>query len=216
MNESFGNAQNSLTLAQLKNLSVTYTNSPATSRPLINNMLLNTTYKAEYLSTIYNWLTYDFSPAFYNPKIDSLANAIRSYVYADPNKQYSNANFDYNIDNDLGGIPGLKDFVLARRTSLIQQLNALGYVGAGIVNQSDLSFTVGPNPATDFITIADLDANKTYSINLSDLSGRVVSSKNVAKQNEVKLERKDFANGIYILEINDHVQVPQQLKIVLQ
>lgn len=216
MNESFGNAQNTMTLAQLKNLSVTYTNTPATSRPLVNNMLLNTTYKAEYLSTIYNWLTYDFSPAYYNPKIDSLANAIRTFVYADPNKQYTNANFDFNIDNDLGGIPGLKDFVLTRRTSLIQQLVALGYVGAGIVNQGDLPFTVGPNPAADFIAISNLNANKNYRINLTDLSGRVVSSKNVANQNEVKLERKDLANGIYILEINDHVQLPQQLKIVLQ
>lgn len=214
MNESFGNAQNSLTLAQLKNLSVTYVNTPATSRPLINNMLLNNTYKSEYLNTIYQWINYDFSPAYYNPIIDSLASAIRNYVYADPNKQYSNANFDYNIDNDLGAIPGLKDFILQRRNSLIQQLVALGYVDAGIANTSAQPFSAGPNPASEFIIINDLDINKTYNINLFDTSGRKVFSKSVSNQQQLKIERNNLNKGVYILEINDSVLLPQQLKII--
>lgn len=215
MNESFGNAQNSMTLALLKSLPLAYVNAPATNRPLVNNMLLNNAYKTSYLNNIYQWVNYDFSPTFFYPKIDSIANAIRSYVYADPNKQYTNANFDYNIDFDLGNIPGLKDFIQVRYTNLIQQLIALGYTDAGINSLTSSQYKISPNPATEFISISNLDLNKTYSINLYDLSGRLIVSVFAVHQQNFKIERKNIINGVYILEVNDNVTPTQRVKVVL-
>lgn len=216
MNEAFGNAQNTMTLAQLKNLSLTYVNAPATGRPLVNNMLGNNVYKTAYLNYIYQWVAYDFSPAFYYPKIDSIANAIRAYVYADPNKQYTNANFDYNIDHDLGQIPGLKDFIQIRQTNIIQQLIALGYTDAGFIEQDATQFNVSPNPATNSITVTNLDVNKRYQVKLIDASGRTTRKLTVVHQQQFTIERNTISNGVYFLELNDNTLPPQQIKIVLR
>lgn len=217
MNESFGNAQNTMTLVQLKNLSVTYVNTPSTNRPLVNNMLLNNAYKTTYLNTLYYWVANDFSPASLYPKIDSIANIIRPFVYADPNKQYTSANFDFNIDNDLGNIPGLKDFIQTRYTSIIQQLVALGYTDAGIIDQARVnSINVYPNPIEDKITISNLDIEKNYTVNLFDITGKRIFSIQSSNKNQLTLNRGNIASGIYVIEIKNQITAPQKIKIILQ
>ncbi len=72
----------------------------------------------------------DFTTAKLYPKIDSIANIIRTSVYEDPRKMYSNSQFETNISTDLiisgSRKPGLKSFISARRTSVLSQLNTLG------------------------------------------------------------------------------------------
>ncbi|MEO8146377.1 MAG: CotH kinase family protein [Bacteroidia bacterium] len=216
VNEAFGNFNMGMSLTQIKNLSLTYISSPATSRPLINKMLQNVPYKTAYLDYLYQWIAYDFSPAYFYPKIDSIANVIRPYVYADPNKQFTNANFDFNIDHDMGNIPGLKDFITDRSASIIQQLVALGYTSAGISNQFNPLINIYPNPVTDNIIISNLDVKKNYTISLMDITGKKLISVQSSNNTQLIISRKNIASGIYVIEINDQTTVSEKLKIILQ
>ncbi|MCY7361035.1 MAG: T9SS type A sorting domain-containing protein, partial [Ignavibacteria bacterium] len=170
-----------------------------------------------YLNTLYYWVANDFSPASLYPKIDSIANVIRPFVYADPNKQYTSANFDFNIDNDLGNIPGLKDFIQTRYTSIIQQLVAFGYTDAGIINQAGVNaIHVYPNPIEDKITISNLDIEKNYLVSLFDITGKRIFSIQSSAKNQLTLNRENIASGIYIIEIKDQITAPQKIKIILR
>lgn len=126
VNEAFGNFQMGMTITQLKNLSMFWVSSPAANRPLIQKMLANSTYKDLLKNTICDWIQYDFSNAKLDAKIDSLANAIRTDVYADTKKFYTNTQFEDNLTMDinvtgspgLSTIMGLKPFITARRNAL--------------------------------------------------------------------------------------------------
>lgn len=126
VNEAFGNFQMGMTITQLKNLSMFWVSSPAANRPLIQKMLANSTYKDLLKNTICGWIQYDFSNAKLDAKIDSLANAIRTDVYADTKKFYTNTQFEDNLTMDinvtgspgLSTIMGLKPFITARRNAL--------------------------------------------------------------------------------------------------
>ena len=100
-------------------------------------MMQNSIYQAAYLNYLCQWIQNDFSLAAMEPKIDSIADVIRPYVYADPNKQFTNANFDSNIDFDMGNIPGIKDFISVRRASLNTQLQQFGCSPVGVENYGE-------------------------------------------------------------------------------
>ena len=106
VNGAFGNFNMGIPVSQIKTLDVLFISQPPVNRPLQNRMMQNLVYKTSYLDYLCQWIQNDFSIAALGPKIDSIANAIRPYVYADPNKQFTNANFDSNIDFDMGNIPG--------------------------------------------------------------------------------------------------------------
>ncbi|MBP8073516.1 MAG: T9SS type A sorting domain-containing protein, partial [Bacteroidia bacterium] len=104
---------------------------PPNSRPLANNMLQNTTYHDAYVDRLCEFATYDFTAAHLYPIVDSLANLIRADVYADPNKMYTNQQFETNLtqpisSGPMGQIPGLKDFIIGRRNALQTQLAGFG------------------------------------------------------------------------------------------
>jgi len=154
-NEAFGNFNMGMTIPQLESLSMSYIPNPINSRPLTDKMIQNTTYMNTYANTVCNYVANYFSNASLDPKIDSLYTIIKPYVYADPNKPYSNQQFEDNITmNVMGNIAGLKSFIANRRTSLISQLTAYG-CNMG-VNESavyGLQFTVNPNPNNGVFTI---------------------------------------------------------------
>lgn len=92
------------------------------------------------ISTKYNYLnslcllnTNFLNTANIFQHIDSTANIIRSYVYADTRKQYTNNQYELNILSDLS-ISGwrynenswLKSFLTARKNSINTQLTTLG------------------------------------------------------------------------------------------
>jgi hypothetical protein len=101
-----------------------------TSRPLLNKVFSTTTLKNAYLLALCNlYKTYYTTSALY-PHIDSIASTIRSSVYADPRKMYTNAQFETNIISDITVSgerkPGLKSFIMLRSNSIQSQLTALG------------------------------------------------------------------------------------------
>ncbi|MDQ3048985.1 MAG: CotH kinase family protein, partial [Bacteroidota bacterium] len=77
VNEAFGNFKMGLTTTQVQNLSLFHVSTPSANRPLVQKMLLNSTYKNALANTVCEWLQYDFSNTNLDAKIDSLANAIR-------------------------------------------------------------------------------------------------------------------------------------------
>lgn len=111
-----------------ENLSVTYVSNP-TTRPLVGKIYNTPILRANYLQALCLLYNEYFSVSRLHPKVDSIANTIRPYVQADPRKMYTNAQFETNINSDIGSggsrIPGIKSFITARQTSVQNQLNNL-------------------------------------------------------------------------------------------
>lgn len=130
-------------VANIERLSVTYVNN-ATQRPLLGKVLNTPELKNEYLRTLCAVFNEHFSSEKLFPKIDSVANLIRPYVYEDPRKMYSNQQFETNMVSDLtvsagNRKPGLKSFITQRQANVQTQLTTLGVSCAQIVNPGDVA-----------------------------------------------------------------------------
>jgi hypothetical protein len=120
-------------VSNFENLNVAYLVS-STQRPLLGKIFSVPELKSQYLNALCQLNSNLFSSSRLNSKIDSVTNLIRSYVYADSRKQYTNNQFEINLLSDLatggvGGssrIPGLKSFISLRETSIQTQLTNLG------------------------------------------------------------------------------------------
>lgn len=206
VNEAFGNFTMGMSVTQIENMSIFYLPSPATNRPLNNNMLMVAAYEQALADAVCEYTLYDFSSAALDPVIDSLANLIRTDVYTDPNKFYTNQNFEDNLDNTVttsgpppsGSIPGLKSFVSNKRLAVTNELAAYGcYVG--INETSTLHVKLYPNPASEFIVIDGLDNINDYSITIYNQLGETLIKKDL-QSNTVSLQGIE-SNGILMIEI---------------
>ena len=139
---SFGDYAGGVTSPET--MSLTYLISAA-DRPLMGKVLNTTTLKNDYLRTLCSVFTGYFSSSRLFPHIDSVANVIRSYVYADTRKMYTNQQFEANITNDISASgagstrkPGLKSFINLRQASVQSQLSTLGVTCALNVSAGDV------------------------------------------------------------------------------
>lgn len=98
--------------------------------------------------------------ATFNARVTELADLVRPYVYADSNKQYTDADFETNLDDDIvfsgphgfEAIPGLRNFIEVRAGYLgseIGEIDRIDVEGAVLINE------VMPSNGT---TIADENA----------------------------------------------------------
>ena len=80
-------------------------------------------------------------------------------------------------------------------------LGRSGYVdpNAGISSNIKNSTRIYPNPATDVVMIEGLV--NTNSIQISDISGRIVESINSINKNSVSINTSDFVKGIYLVTV---------------
>jgi spore coat protein CotH len=95
-------------------------------RPLESKLWAVSAYNRSYLRMLARMLREGFDTANMQAEIDRLANLIRTDVYADPRKFYSNAQFESNLYNNIssgGTIYGLRTFVTQRATYLNTNLN---------------------------------------------------------------------------------------------
>ncbi|MCW3104644.1 MAG: hypothetical protein JWO09_3084 [Bacteroidetes bacterium] len=205
VNESFGNFNMGLTNTQLQNLSMFHVSSPASSRPLVQKMLTVPAYRNLLISTICQWMENDFTNAALDPKIDSLANAIRADVYADTKKFYSNADFDNNLSSDVGMTMGIKSFIAARRTALLAELAANGCnVGVEEMQQED-AVRIYPNPAGESITVDFKSSGPENTLSVYDLTGRLLLYKENCGSS-VQADVSGLPSGMYIVKANSHFQ----------
>lgn len=116
-------------MSVIKPDSVPYTG----DRPLLDRTIVKNRYLREkYLQLVDNLLLNDLLPERINNTIDSLKLRIRTAVYADVNKMYSNTDFDTNFESTIGDpmdpgnfIPGLKAFMNERRRYVEEELESI-------------------------------------------------------------------------------------------
>lgn len=150
-----------------------------------------------------------------DPLIDSLADKIRNDYYADPNKMFTNQQFEDNIDSTLviiglpGGntVAGLKPFITNRRDSLWMELADYGcYEGL-----NDNAFPAGevsvfPNPVTGIVyaEVNYKDGSFPDYYTLSDITGRKISAGNFHKSS-VSIDCTEIKSGTYFLNIDNKI-----------
>lgn len=88
------------------------------SRPLMQKLWAVDVYKRTYLRMLARMLREGFNPTAMEPRITELANLIRSDVYSDPNKFYSDSNFETALQTSVRAgqltVQGVAQFVRER------------------------------------------------------------------------------------------------------
>jgi spore coat protein H len=176
-NEAFGSYPGgpgaSLSMTELD---IDYVNS---ERPLLERVLDNDALRQRYheqLCMLYNEI---FTEEHIQGIIDTYYNLIQPYVYADDNKQYTNTQFDLNLNSDIttGGGPGggtlygLTSFVEAKRSAVGEQIDCSDVVM--IPDPMETFLRVYPNPVS---TGFWLETNATEVIQLISATGTVVGN----------------------------------------
>jgi hypothetical protein len=144
INEAFGVFAMGMNGTAMRNLAIDWhsSNRPLAQRlfsdyPLFTRLVHCALH--ELLSTTLEYSTF-------SDRVTELADLVRPYVYADPNKMYSNANFETNLNDDIGGgpppggglIPGLRDFIYDRGlyiSSVLMPCDAVDVAGAVLINE---------------------------------------------------------------------------------
>ncbi len=207
-NEAFGSFKNNLTTTQIMNLDIDYL-SQATSKPLCNNMLTNSFYKAMYHDAYCN-LKNDFTNAYFDPIMDSLKIKIQASVYADPKKFYTNGGFDSSFNYDIVGsgpgsisVFGLKTFIQTRTIGINTSITANG-VNCAPQQVADIepknNIRIYPNPCNDILSIQS--GMPMYSILLYDITGKIILRKQLKSSLAEDLDFKDYAQGLYFIQVD--------------
>ncbi len=97
-------------------------------RPLMENLWAVDDYRQEYLRDLAEMLREGFDVTSATTRIDDLADLIRDDVTADPNKQYTSAQFETNLNTNVADgmrtIYGLSSFIASRSEFLNSELNS--------------------------------------------------------------------------------------------
>jgi hypothetical protein len=73
---------------------------------------------------------------------------------------------------------------------------------------TSIQVSVFPNPTTDIVKVAFEDFTQSYTVVLSDVSGRQLAIKNVEKgQAETNFDLTKFAAGVYFIRVTDNKQL---------
>ena len=79
-----------------------------------------------------------------------------------------------------------------------------------------MEFSVAPNPAHDYVVVSVKNANEEMSVDLLDISGRVLRTQRLAAgESTLRLERGSLPNGIYMLRLTSHGQ-KQTRKVIFR
>ncbi len=171
----------------IESLPVTYVSSD-TGRPLFSRIINTPELKQQYLLAMCRVYYTNFTTAVLYPKIDSLVNLIRPYVYEDQRKMFTNQQFETNVISDITvsgrRIPGVKSYITLRRSSIQSQLNALGIdCSVGIENNAEQvvnSFELYQNYPNPFNPSTKIEYSLTKQDNVTlviyDALGRAVTT----------------------------------------
>ncbi|NWF88664.1 MAG: CotH kinase family protein [Ignavibacteriaceae bacterium] len=208
-------------ISNFENLSVTHVLN-SSERPLFGKILTTNSLKNDYLYSLCTLNSSYFNTTKMFQHIDSIASVIRSYVYADSKKQYTNTQFEMNILSDLsvagvGGtsrIPGLKSFLTARKNSINAQLTNLGIncttdleeeKASTIPNEYKL-YQNYPNPFNPATTIKfDVPASGLVCLKVYNILGKEVKTlmneyKNAGSYS-VSFDAEGIASGVYLCQL---------------
>jgi hypothetical protein len=123
-------------------------------------------------------------------------------VYADPNKFYSNTQFETNINSNItsgGNIPGLKSFLKNRRASVITELGANGcFMGTQDAEATENKFQVYPNPSNGQFSISG--EKFPVQLQLYNSLGELILETAVNSKQEI-VHLKKVNSGVYFYRI---------------
>lgn len=198
--------------------------------PLTEQLFRYPEFKQIYLNAMCTFLHEEFSQEILYPRIDSLSDLIRPWVYAEitANKMYTTEQFEGNLGYTsysawiLSKIPGLKDFIWQRTHTLAMDLckenwscmtgNTATYIGEnGII--------ITPNPSTDKVTIrfASPDNKAPVNYEITDMLGRVIFREESMVDMSTYSRELDFtgyAEGVYVMRVVGLCETIEQ-KIVI-
>ncbi len=125
-----------------------------TERPLYERILNNTNLTKQYTDALHELIVDYVNADTWNPKIDSIADVIRPYIYADSNFFYPSSDFEKNIDTVVDGAPGLKLFIKERTSYYDSVLVSMGYPSYIDEKENNKNnILIFPNPANTSINI---------------------------------------------------------------
>lgn len=133
LNEAFGNFSCGCDRAGIVGLLIDDpTCDPMASKPMVERVMANATYLAQYHAYLAEFIAGPFSEAAMAEAIHAAADLIRPYVEADTELFFSVADFETNLTSDVGGSGGgggaaigLTTFVAERLASIEAQLAGL-------------------------------------------------------------------------------------------
>ena len=173
---------------------------PAGSRPLHEKILQQQTLKQQFMNHLCDYINSYFDTITMNAKIDSIANLIRPYVYADPRKQFTNNDFENNLVNDFNiNTPGLKKFVHERYDYLKPILVSYDCSFSQLKSINNFNkYAVFPNPAKESISFS----KTLHHIFVYNVLGRLILPEINAASS---LITSNFENGIYFIKANEGI-----------
>lgn len=173
------------------------------SRPLLERIVT-----IDATQSIYDYYYCELYNAYFKTNyVDSLINEIDALiqddVYADPNKMYTNAQYDTNLDADVtagggpggGTIYGLRSFV-TERVAYLDGVIDCSNVQSGISDAEQAPLAIYPNPTSDYLYI-DMDLSTAEYYTIMDLTGSLVRSGAVQQVIEVA----ELPSGYYVLSV---------------
>jgi hypothetical protein len=149
-----------------------------------------------------------FTNAHLDPKIDSLVTLIQSSVYADPNKMYTNLEFDQNITTDISGGPGpgggttygLKSFISQRASYLSGVLDCALYTGLEEAS-TGMNVTLYPNPASDHVQVDLSGLSGDALLLMHNSRGQLVRTVRVIAGQLIDVDIRGLSDGMYSLQV---------------
>ncbi|CAN5852912.1 hypothetical protein BH11BAC7_BH11BAC7_23360 [soil metagenome] len=217
VNESFGNFQMTFSPTTIQTMPYDFVSTPTTSRPLASRMLADPTYRAMYVSCFCSIMPF-FNNTTLDPIIDSLANVIRSSVYSDNLKSYTNQQFEDNITMQVGGTPGIKSFISARVASLTTQLAFSGcWLGTQALSDATPTISIYPNPAQDAVTLILPAASNASQLKVMDVNGKEIENISISQvaSDTYIISTSEMANGIYFIVLDIQGKGPVTSKLVV-
>lgn len=198
------------------------------THPLTVKMIVGEYYKEIYTDFICKIIKQDFNPDSLFPKIDNLADLIRTDLYADTNKLFTNQQFEDNIDsiavpNVWGGAYtsfGLKSFISDRHISVLAQLDVLGCPNLVTANYLVSPFNktnIYPNPFSNF-AILEFENSKQekHTLTLYNSLGQLVRQIDNINEEQVKIEKKNLTSGLYFFQLRNEVETVGTGKIIIE
>ena len=214
-NESFGRYTNGA--GNMETLDVDYSDSP---RPLLERMLAHPDLYERYLLQVCDLTGAFFNEDYMVEQIDAAVELVAPYVYADDNKMYSNADFDTNIEADLGGgggmgggaTLGLKPFVTNRSASVAGQIDCGQFVG---LEEQTQNWWLYPNPVSSSLTVSWGHASDVTLV-FRNVLGQAVKTVMVQQTDHVAIEVQEWTPGTYVVEAVQDGVVMNRRRVVVQ
>ncbi|MFT5821434.1 MAG: hypothetical protein ACI8ZM_002687 [Crocinitomix sp.] len=195
------------------NIVVSYDGGMTETKPLVQNVMESEIYRAQYFNHLCVLLDNYFSLENLESYIDETKVLITDALADDPNKYFTIAQFNSNVNTNITitdgwgfetVIPGLKSFITGRYATVTSQLDSYDHsctaVGIDEVENVQANHIVYPNPSnTGLFNIVFGEA--VQEISVYSMTGQIIYKQTVTNQTQTEIDLSAFGNGIYIVEL---------------